>query len=145
MEGLKLLDRAKAAGLDVRAEEDNLVVRGPKRAEPIARVLLARKVDVLPYLPPALLAWASELAEQDLMLPGPVSYVEKHNCPVSTRRVSWCATRYLRTIVEARHYQQHPNLGWGQWTPTWWREREMEAVSALAALKKAVQDDEQAE
>ena len=88
---------------------------------------------------PALLAWALELSEQDLVLSDQVSYAEVPRRAVTTERVSWYAAHYLKTIVLARHHQQHPGLCWGQWTPSWWHEREMEAVSALTALREAIQ------
>src|SRR5919198_567597 len=50
MGGLSLLERARSAGLQVSAEGGRLVVRGPRRAEPVARELLAHKVDVVRLL-----------------------------------------------------------------------------------------------
>lgn len=88
----------------------------------------------------ALLAWASELAEQELELDTPVEYVEAPLRRVSTTRVSCYAAHYLKTIVAARLYQEHPHLCWGRWTPKWWREREKEALGALAALRAALEE-----
>ena len=48
MEGVRLLEEARAAGLKVWSEGDNLVIRGPKAAEPLALNLIAHKQDVLP-------------------------------------------------------------------------------------------------
>lgn len=53
MDGLTLLRRAQEAGLAVQAEGDRLVIRGPKRAEPVARLLLDHKPDVLAALVPS--------------------------------------------------------------------------------------------
>jgi hypothetical protein len=50
MDGLTLLRRAHAAGLSVAAEGDKLVIRGPRRAEPVALTLLNHKPDVLAAL-----------------------------------------------------------------------------------------------
>jgi hypothetical protein len=47
---LTLLDRARAAGLSVAARGDRLVIKGPRRAEPIARELMGRKAKVLALL-----------------------------------------------------------------------------------------------
>jgi hypothetical protein len=47
MDGLSLLHLAAATGLKVHAEGDRLVIRGPKRAESIARSLLAAKCAVM--------------------------------------------------------------------------------------------------
>jgi hypothetical protein len=43
MDGVTLLDEARAAGLSVQADGDRLRIRGPRRAEPIARRLIANK------------------------------------------------------------------------------------------------------
>jgi hypothetical protein len=50
-----LLEQAQAAGLEVRADGDRLVVRGPQSAEALARQLLAHKGDLMRLLsaPPA--------------------------------------------------------------------------------------------
>lgn len=47
MDGVGLLQRARAAGLDVRAEDDRLLIRGPKRAEKLALELLTHKAEVI--------------------------------------------------------------------------------------------------
>lgn len=52
MDGLTLLQRAQEAGLAVQAKGDKLVIRGPKRAEPVALLLLDHKPDVLAVLSP---------------------------------------------------------------------------------------------
>ena len=85
---------------------------------------------------PALLAWASELAEQDLTLTEPVSYLEATLCTISTQRVSWYASHYLRGITSGR-IGQHTG-GWGIFDAEWHREQETEALAALAALRKAM-------
>jgi hypothetical protein len=50
-----LLEQAQAAGLEVRADGDRLVVHGPQSAEALARQLLAHKADLMRLLsaPPA--------------------------------------------------------------------------------------------
>ena len=50
MDGIALILEAQAAGLRVSREAEKLVVRGPRRAEPIARKLLAHKAEVLAAL-----------------------------------------------------------------------------------------------
>lgn len=52
MDGLTLLRRAHQAGLAVESEGDRLVIRGPKRAEAVARLLIDHKLDVLTALAP---------------------------------------------------------------------------------------------
>src|SRR6266545_3634468 len=50
MDGINLLHEACAAGLEVRADGDRLVVRGPSSAEALALKLLAHKADLLQVL-----------------------------------------------------------------------------------------------
>src|SRR5712691_8698193 len=50
MEGMILLRRAREAGLAVTLDGDALVIRGPKRAEPMARLLLENKAEVVAAL-----------------------------------------------------------------------------------------------
>jgi hypothetical protein len=50
VDGLSLLERARLAGLDVRADGDALVVTGPKRHADLAQALLAAKAEVLAEL-----------------------------------------------------------------------------------------------
>ena len=52
MDGLTILRRARDAGLAVVAEGDKLVIRGPKRAEPVALLLIQHKPEVLAALAP---------------------------------------------------------------------------------------------
>ena len=50
MDGLTLLRRAHDVGLRLEAAGDKLVIRGPKRAEPIVRLLAEHKAAVLAAL-----------------------------------------------------------------------------------------------
>jgi hypothetical protein len=50
MGAMKLIEEARSAGLKLRAEGDRLVIRGPKSAEPLAKALLDRKAEILPFL-----------------------------------------------------------------------------------------------
>ena len=52
MDGLSLLQEASSAGLKVRAEGDRLTIRGPRRAEAVARRLIRHKAEVLAALDP---------------------------------------------------------------------------------------------
>src|SRR5689334_11527079 len=47
MDGIKLLEQARDAGLAVAVNGDKLVIRGPRRAEAVARLLMARKAEVM--------------------------------------------------------------------------------------------------
>jgi hypothetical protein len=50
LDGVTLLRQAGAAGLAVTAEGDKRVIRGPKRAELVARLLIQHKPKVLAAL-----------------------------------------------------------------------------------------------
>jgi hypothetical protein len=50
MDSLALLINAHAAGLQVRAEGERLIVRGPKRLTALAQQLLSQKAEVLEAL-----------------------------------------------------------------------------------------------
>lgn len=50
MDGLTLVAEAERAGLSVSANGNALVVRGPRRAEPLARRLIANKLLLLPLV-----------------------------------------------------------------------------------------------
>jgi hypothetical protein len=52
MVGMTLLDLARDSGLSLRLAGDRLVIRGPRRAEAVARELLARKAEVVALLKP---------------------------------------------------------------------------------------------
>lgn len=47
MDGMRLLQEAHAAGLTVFAEDERLVVRGPRRYAPLAQALIDNKYAVL--------------------------------------------------------------------------------------------------
>jgi hypothetical protein len=64
MEALALLRRATEAGLRVEAAGDKLVVRGPKSAEPVVKLLAEKKAEVL-----AALANTTIEAEPGLSMP----------------------------------------------------------------------------
>ena len=47
MDGLTLLAEARLAGLTVRAEEERLLIRGPREQEHLAKRLLSHKAELL--------------------------------------------------------------------------------------------------
>ena len=50
MDALRLLDRAREAGLAIATAGDKLIVRGPRQAEPVVRLLAANKGQILAAL-----------------------------------------------------------------------------------------------
>ena len=65
MDVVALLHRAREAGLRVEFTGDGLVVRGPKRAEPVVRLLAAHKTEVMAVL-------AATAQENNLLAPTPL-------------------------------------------------------------------------
>ena len=62
MEALRLLRRAHQAGLAVALTGDQVVVRGPKQAEPLVRLLAAHKGEIIEALTDAV-SWAARYEE----------------------------------------------------------------------------------
>ena len=152
----EIVKRLTDLGITLRTYGDDLLlVPGSGVPPDLATMVRDRKAELMTYLsqqsesPPAdpstgeLLAWASELAEQDLVIREPISYVEVPLRTVTTSRVSYQASHYLHTIASARLYQERGS--WGAWTSDWWRQREEEAVQALSALRAAVSEAERAD
>jgi hypothetical protein len=52
MDALALLHRAKEVGLRIQPKGDKLLIRGPKHAEPVVKLLAAHKAEVLAALAP---------------------------------------------------------------------------------------------
>jgi hypothetical protein len=50
MDPMTLLDRAHGAGLAIASAGDKLIVRGPRRAEPMVRLLAVHKCEILAAL-----------------------------------------------------------------------------------------------
>ena len=144
----ELLQRARAAGLTVERVGPRLLYK-PKEGAPGALIdeLRVHKGRIIGYLEgevrtrpkcsvAALLAWAGELAQKEEVLPEPVTFVEAPKRTISTDSISWLAARYLRVICCAR-LQQSTGGGDG-WQSHWWKQREEEALGALAALRLAL-------
>ena len=60
MDALIVLSRARDAGLKVEAVGDKLMVRGPKRAEAVVKLLAQHKAEVLAVLSPSIGSWWRE-------------------------------------------------------------------------------------
>ena len=53
MDAVALLDRAQEAGLHIESKGDRLLIRGPKRAEAVVKLLAEHKAEVLAALSPS--------------------------------------------------------------------------------------------
>ena len=83
-----------------------------------------------------LLAWASELAQQEIVLEVPVTFAEIPLRMVTTTDASRHALRHLRIISCARFEMEIG--GRPPWTPKWWQRESEEAVTALRNLRFAL-------
>lgn len=159
-----ILDTLKSRGVRVTVNGDRLrLVPGSRVPEELAETVRTHKAEVLEFLreagepietglgpdarggqeppissDPNLLAWASELAEQDLTLPERISYVEAPLRPITTERVSHYAALYLRELNYARTMRQ--SGGWGRFNHEWSRKQEQLALIALRALRDALEN-----
>ena len=86
MEGISLLAEAKTAGLTVRLENGQLVIRGPRKAARIAHRLLAHKGQVIA----ALLADRDEGQRQG-----------RNHC-ARLRNLGWQSVHDIQSSVRAR-------------------------------------------
>jgi hypothetical protein len=149
MDALELISQAQSLGTRIWRDGEHLELDAPADfPEELVELLRSHKAAVLQSLAgdgwqpsvcdiPQLLAWASELAEQEVVLPEPVTYVEAPLRTISTPRVSYYAALYLREISYARLQQR--TGGWGCFTSEWFKEQERGAIEALAALREAIQ------
>jgi hypothetical protein len=106
VEILTLLDRAHAAGLSLSAEGDQLVIKGPRSADALARELIDRRLEVLPLLRlrgPRPTRWKTQVwsdpAEPPIELFGeiPDPSVGAAVSALSTRPVRWrCLSPFCR-------------------------------------------------
>jgi len=103
MDGLTLLRRARDVGLTVAAEGEKLVIRGPKRAEPVARLLIRHKPQVMAALVPA--ETASEAAEHR---PDP-AWWRRHYL---VRTINW-------ELFGARPQSRARVIAWGELLNEW--------------------------
>ena len=143
-----LITRAEAKGAALRIRMGQVEVRGLERLpKQLAEDLRTHQAEVREHLSRQetvsvpeevahLLAWASELAEQELILERSVTYVETPARTVTTDQASWYAAHYLNSISHARGQQQ--SRGWGGLTTAWWKEREQDAFEALERLREAM-------
>ena len=60
MDAVALLHRAQEAGLRIETRGDTLLVRGPKRAEAVVKLLADHKAEVLAALSPSIGSWWRE-------------------------------------------------------------------------------------
>jgi hypothetical protein len=151
MDAADILQRLQDLGVGVRAEGGNIIVNPASRVPPeLKPCIRQQKAAILELLagpapspsdadgpdPAGLLAWAARAAEDGLVTPQPVQFLETPVRPYTTTEVGQYCREKLRFLALARS-----NLvtgGWGRFTPEWWREMEAEALQSLSALKAAI-------
>jgi len=87
-----------------------------------------------------LFAWAAKLAEREVVLATPVTFIEAPLRQITTERVSYYAALYLKIVVSARLHKDHVELCRGRWTQEWWTTQENEAIGALRALFNVIEN-----
>jgi hypothetical protein len=106
MDGLTLLRRAHEAGLAVAAEGGKLVIRGPKRAEPVARLLIEHKPEVIAALAPA----EHTMQPSDDERPAPAD---------ATWWRGWYAARIVHWFHGDRQRNEAEHLAYGELLDEW--------------------------
>ena len=101
MDGLMLLRRARDAGLAVTAEGDKLVIRGPKRAEPVALLLIEHKPKVLAALVPA--ERAAQRWRDCCGGPGPAARDTRSDLGVHRLCCGWCQDVASDPVASGAH------------------------------------------
>ena len=83
-----------------------------------------------------LLAWAAEVAEADVMLVSPITYLETPLRPITTVQVSRVTRTYLKTVAMAKIHRT--TGGWKNYPPEWWDWQANQALGALKVLRSAM-------
>ncbi|MFQ6028195.1 MAG: hypothetical protein ACE5Q6_11940 [Dehalococcoidia bacterium] len=152
MSASQVLAEARRRGVELIAQGDRLIYRGPRGqlSEDLLIDLKRYKVELLILLDPSndresdinpidpgLLAWASQLAEQGLLLDQAVTFVEEPLRTLSITDVSSYVNRQLKYFYRARFERQ--TGGRPGFPPEWWQEREAAAIGGLIALRGALE------
>jgi len=90
-----------------------------------------------------LLSWAAEVAEADMILETPITYLETSLTPITTTHISFHAREYLKSLSMAEI--NSATGGWSWFTPEWWGEHGNQALGALKALRFVVADGQSAD
>jgi hypothetical protein len=155
MDAADILQRLQDLGVGVRAEAGNIIVnpasRVPLDLKPWIRQQKAALLELLAGPAPSLseadgpdlaelLSWAAQAAEEGLVSPQPVHFLETPLRPYTTAQVGRYCREKLRFLAVARSHRVTGS--WGRFTPEWWREMQAEALQALCALKAAIDQTE---
>jgi hypothetical protein len=109
MDGLMVLAQARAAGLEVHAEGDTLVIRGPASADALARAVLAHKPEVLALLAAVdpEVTWRVEALRPQIPARGPIRrFVTRTETPATD--APRCCGRCGDPLPEGRRFRCAP-------------------------------------
>ena len=147
MDAVGILCEAGVRGITLRLIDGNVRCRPKDRMDDEFRVALARnKQEIMKLLSEQkvreretqeLLSWAARLVKQHRILGEPLEFVEKLKTRITKKDVSEYAKDRLMTISYCRSSQY--SGGMGRWSVEWFRDMELDAVLALANLKKALE------
>ncbi|MDA1129634.1 MAG: hypothetical protein O2913_13210 [Chloroflexi bacterium] len=140
-----VLVEAERRGVKVQPRGERLIYRGSRSAlsPEFMESLRYLKQEILSILwerqsvTEKLLAWASMVSEDEVILQDPVRFHETPLRPVAVTEISQYALRQLKLISRSRIEQD--TGGMGRFGLDWWRLQEEEALSALASLKEAME------
>jgi hypothetical protein len=92
VEIVEAMAEARAAGLDIRANVNRLIIRGPRREAHLAERLLARKAEVLELLAAedAEVAWRVAAMRPQVPMRGPVPFLIARDVPLESSCCSAC-------------------------------------------------------
>ena len=146
METNELLERIYRLGVSMTLDGDDIVLKpGDKVPAGMLPELKVHKTALVRHLRrlhevstqertrAQLLAWASELVNNDVVTESPVTFNETPLRPVRTTRISFYARQYLQLVAAVESARQ--GLTWEPWTVEWHEERAREAIEALENLR----------
>ena len=107
MDAVALLHRAQEAGLRIEPMGEKLLVRGPKRAEAVVKLLASHKAEVLAALAPG--ASTSERGDQERAADG--TEARRWRDRLATRIVDW--------FHGDRGWEEARRLAWGDVESEW--------------------------
>jgi hypothetical protein len=146
MGAVEVIEALQELGVSVNARGNKLVLEPGSKVPPdLVRDIRQHKQEILEMLaepsPPDdstafLLAWATKAAQEGLVIPESIQFLETPLRPYTTAQVGRYCREQLRYLALAR--SNRVTGGWGRFTPEWWQEMETAALQALSALKTAV-------
>jgi hypothetical protein len=153
MGATEVIELLQSLGISIRATGDKLLLDPGSRVPPeLVQEIRQNKQEIMALLAlpsqtqhhdnptAALLSWANQAAEEGLMLPEPVHFLETPLRPITLTAIGRYCREKLRVLAMAHSNQE--SGGWGKFSPEWWRQQEQEQFAALASLKASLDEQE---